>query len=55
MRNVVLCSGFLTTSSCGFRLNDNTIAVRSAARTGYYDFGVNRRRVEKLRKQLRAN
>lgn len=25
------------------------IAVRSAARLGYYDFGVNRRRVEKIR------
>ena len=28
------------------------IHVRSAARTGYYDFGVNRRRVEKLRTRL---
>jgi len=28
------------------------IHVRSAARTGYYDFGVNRRRVEKLRTSL---
>ncbi len=26
--------------------------LRSAARTGYYDFGVNRRRIEKLRRQL---
>lgn len=30
------------------------IAVRSAARLGYYDFGVNRRRVEKIRARLRA-
>ena len=30
-------------------INNNTIHVRSASRTGYYDFGVNRRRVEKLR------
>jgi uncharacterized protein (DUF1499 family) len=32
----------------------NIIAVRSAARLGYYDFGVNRRRVEKIRKKLQA-
>ena len=31
-----------------------TIHVRSAARIGYADFGVNRRRVERLRRQLRA-
>jgi uncharacterized protein (DUF1499 family) len=30
------------------------IAVRSASRVGYYDFGANRSRVEKLREQLRA-
>ena len=30
------------------------IAVRSAARRGYSDFGVNRKRVEELRKKLRA-
>ena len=30
------------------------IAVRSASRVGYYDFGANRSRVEKLRQQLRA-
>lgn len=30
------------------------IAVRSAARLGYYDFGVNRSRLEKIRNQLRA-
>lgn len=29
------------------------IHVRSASRTGYYDFGVNRRRVEKLRSLLK--
>ena len=28
------------------------IHIRSAARTGYYDFGVNRRRIEKLRIRL---
>jgi len=29
-----------------------TIHVRSASRTGYYDFGVNRRRVERIRKRF---
>ncbi len=28
------------------------IGVRSAARAGYWDFGVNRRRVERLRRRL---
>ena len=28
------------------------IHVRSASRSGIYDFGVNRRRVERLRRQL---
>ncbi len=30
------------------------IAIRSAARSGYWDFGVNRRRVEQLRQELQA-
>ena len=32
-----------------FSSDARTIDVRSASRTGYYDFGVNRRRVERLR------
>lgn len=32
----------------------NMIGIRSASRTGSYDLGVNRRRVENLRKQLKA-
>lgn len=32
----------------------NMISIRSASRSGKYDFGVNRRRVESLRKQLKA-
>lgn len=32
--------------------SDNVIEIRSASRTGYYDFGVNRRRVIHLRKIL---
>lgn len=31
---------------------DGLIQVRSASRTGYWDFGENRRRVERLRKRL---
>jgi len=30
----------------------NRIDVRSASRTGYYDFGVNRRRVEEIRERF---
>ena len=30
----------------------DVINVRSASRTGYYDFGVNRRRVEKIRQLI---
>ena len=32
-----------------FSSEDRIIHVRSASRTGYYDFGVNRRRMERLR------
>ncbi|MGB1221957.1 MAG: DUF1499 domain-containing protein [Alcanivoracaceae bacterium] len=31
---------------------DGSIAVRSASRTGYWDMGVNRKRVEELRERL---
>lgn len=34
--------------------SDQQIAIRSAARSGYYDFGVNRTRVEELQRQLRT-
>lgn len=36
------------------RTDKGVIAVRSASRTGYSDFGVNRRRVERLREALRS-
>ena len=32
-----------------------SIAVRSASRIGHSDFGVNRKRIERLRKHLQAN
>jgi uncharacterized protein (DUF1499 family) len=32
----------------------DVISIRSASRVGYFDLGVNRRRVESLRKQLKA-
>ncbi len=36
------------------RVDKGVIAVRSASRTGYSDFGVNRRRVERLRSVLQS-
>jgi uncharacterized protein (DUF1499 family) len=33
----------------------SSIAVRSASRIGHSDFGVNRKRIERLRKHLQAN
>lgn len=37
------------------RPEDNLIALRSAARTGYRDFGVNAERLESLRARLKAD
>ena len=34
---------------------DKVIHIRSASRTGYSDFGVNRKRVEKIRKKFSAD
>jgi uncharacterized protein (DUF1499 family) len=41
--------GFVDDLELNLRPTQNLIAVRSAARLGYGDFGVNRRRVENLR------
>lgn len=45
--------GFVDDLELHLRPEENAIAVRSAARLGYSDFGVNRRRVENLRELLR--
>jgi len=33
---------------------EKTLHVRSASRVGYWDFGVNRRRIERIRERLKA-
>lgn len=35
-----------------FKKRGNSIAIRSASRTGYYDFGANRKRMETIREYL---
>ena len=47
--------GFVDDLELHLRTSDNLIAVRSAARRGHSDLGVNRRRVENLRVALRAD
>jgi uncharacterized protein (DUF1499 family) len=44
--------GFVDDLEFQLRAEQGVIAVRSAARTGYYDFGANRQRVEDLRAAL---
>ncbi len=44
--------GFVDDLEFQLRAAQGHIAVRSAARSGYYDFGANRRRVEALRSAL---
>lgn len=44
--------GFVDDLELHLRKSDNIVAVRSASRVGYSDLGVNRRRVEGLRKAL---
>ena len=46
--------GFADDLECRLCLVDGVIHVRSASRLGYYDFGVNRARVELLRRQLQT-
>jgi uncharacterized protein (DUF1499 family) len=44
--------GFVDDVEFSFDKDHETIHVRSASRTGYYDFGVNRKRVEHIRTQV---
>jgi uncharacterized protein (DUF1499 family) len=44
--------GFVDDLELHLRPSEGVIAVRSASRLGYSDFGVNRRRVEVLRASL---
>ena len=44
--------GFADDVECRLCQAEGVIHVRSASRMGYYDFGVNRARVESLRHQL---
>ncbi|MGI8957863.1 MAG: DUF1499 domain-containing protein [Chthoniobacterales bacterium] len=45
--------GFIDDLEIQLRAGEHRLAVRSASRKGYYDFGVNRRRLESLRGLLR--
>ena len=45
--------GFVDDVEFHLRPEGNIVAVRSSSRTGYYDFEVNRSRIEKLREDLR--
>lgn len=47
--------GFVDDLDLIINIEQQIIHVRSASRTGYYDFGVNRRRVEKLRSLLKQH
>ncbi len=49
-RSAVL--GFTDDLEIQLRPGENALAMRSASRKGYYDFGVNRRRLETLRDLL---
>lgn len=46
--------GFADDLECRLCRADGVIHVRSASRLGYYDFGVNRARVELLRRKLQT-
>ena len=46
--------GFVDDVILDIRPERGTIAVRAAARTGFWDLGVNRRRIETIRARLRG-
>ncbi len=43
---------FIDDVTCRLDSETNSIQIRSASRVGYSDFGINRKRVEELRKRL---
>jgi uncharacterized protein (DUF1499 family) len=47
--------GFVDDLEMHLRAHDGIIAVRSASRLGYSDFGVNRQRVERIRAALASH
>ncbi len=47
--------GFIDDLQLYLTASDNHVAIKSAARSGYTDFGVNRKRLENLRQQLIKN
>lgn len=46
--------GFIDDLECRLCLTSRMIHIRSESRIGIYDFGTNRRRVERLRRQLQG-
>jgi uncharacterized protein (DUF1499 family) len=44
--------GFVDDVEFSFDEDPKTVHLRSASRTGYYDFGVNRKRMERIRAQF---
>jgi len=46
--------GFVDDVEFQLQPEEKTIQVRSASRVGYWDLGVNRRRVERIRERLKA-
>lgn len=47
--------GFVDDVEAQLNENTNTIDIRSASRTGYWDFGVNRKRVETIRARFKTS
>ncbi len=47
--------GFIDDVEFLLNADDQLIHVRSASRTGWYDFGVNRKRIEQIRRKWQAN
>ncbi|MBC8317141.1 MAG: DUF1499 domain-containing protein [Desulfobulbaceae bacterium] len=47
--------GFVDDLTCRLDEGKKLIHIRSAARTGYWDFGVNRKRMEELQRQFSSS